>query len=130
MRKGTVILLVAGGVTLVFGFIFGIFFLLNTAMKGQAYELSLDNVRESSALQEQLGTPIEPGYLVMGSMHTSGGGSGHADISYTVHGPKGSADVFVIAERKLGSWSITEQVVDVENASERMPLVVDGVRQP
>ncbi len=125
MKDRHIVLLVCLGVASFLGIFVGIFMLVNSALKGQVYEQSLENVRASSELRQHLGTPIDSGYMVMGNISTSGG-SGRADISYTVHGPSGSAKVYVLATKALGAWSITEQVVDLKNASERVPLVVDG----
>ena len=127
MKRIHVIVLVILGIAAILGFIVGIFLLINGAMKGAAYEISLENVRSSPDMQQQLGTPIEPSYLVMGSISTSGGGSGHADLSYSVHGPDGSAKVYVIAEQRLGAWSIREQVAEIRGASDRVTLVMDGM---
>lgn len=126
MKSRYVVLLVSLGIFLSLSLFVGMFALLNGAMKGPAYQQSLENVRSSTALRNQLGTPMEPGYFVLGSISTSGG-SGKADLTYTVTGPNGSAKIYVLANKELGAWRITQQVAEPRNASERVPLVVDGV---
>lgn len=92
------ILLVCGGL------LFGIFYWVMGLIKGSdAYTDSLQMVQQNALVQAELGTPIEPGYWVMGEINLTNN-SGDADISYSVSGPQGEGTVYVVAEKAAGQW--------------------------
>ncbi len=103
------ILLLGGGGCLlgllVCGGCFGaVFFGVFGAIKGsEPYTRSLNAVQGSPELQAAIGTPIEPGMMVSGNISVSGD-SGEADLSYSVSGPKGSANVNVVGTKTAGVW--------------------------
>jgi hypothetical protein len=126
MKKRYIFLLVFLGVSLFVGFFVVIWMFVMALMKGDVYDMSLQNVRQSEEVALYLGEPLEPGYFVLGSVSMSGG-SGDAEINFSVEGPLGSADVYVIAKKKLGEWSILQQVVQIDESNERIALVTDGI---
>lgn len=91
-------LLVCGGLfTLLFTLIFGLI------KQSGAYQDSLALVRADERVTAVLGEPIEPGWLVSGSVNTSGA-SGNAVLSYTVSGPRGKGTVYLEATMKGSRW--------------------------
>ncbi len=88
-----------------------------------AYTESLQHVRQHPQAQAALGTPIEPGYLVMGNIDLQGNRSGHADISYSVSGPKNGGWVYAVADKSAGKWVFTTLEMEVENTSQRIDLL-------
>jgi Cytochrome oxidase complex assembly protein 1 len=91
-------LVVGGCVTLIVVGVFG------TLKYSDAYNLSLAAVRADEHVQEALGEPIEPSFLVSGNINLSTNG-GNADVSYDIHGPKGTATVNAVAVKEGGSWN-------------------------
>ena len=78
----------------------GVFSLLKSS---DAYQDSLTIVQNSPELQERLGTPIEPGFFMTGSINVSND-TGTADITYPVSGPNESGKVRVVAEKDREGW--------------------------
>lgn len=94
----SLMLLCTGGGAAVFVGVFG-------AMKHSApYRDALAKVRADPAAVAALGLPIEPGWLVSGSINEAGGGGGHAALAIPVHGPKDSGVLQVEALRVGGTW--------------------------
>jgi hypothetical protein len=86
------------------------------------YEQSLAAVTEHAAVREALGTPIEAGWVVTGNVE-SGPRSGHADITYTVSGPSGSARVFVVGDFNGAGWTYSRMQLEIEGTGERLDLL-------
>ena len=70
---------------------------------------------------ELLGDPIEAGWLMSGSINTSGN-SGDANFTIPVSGPKGKGTVYVEAYKDGGNWQYTQLYLEVEGEP-RVPLV-------
>ncbi len=101
----------------------GFFMLLFGLIKNsEAYEMSFERVQSDPQIIETLGTPIEAGVFVTGSIHHGPGGSGSANIAYGISGPRGSADVTVEAIRSSGQWQLISLAVDIEDG-ERIELI-------
>ncbi len=92
--------ILAGGAA----FIAFILLVVVASMKSsEAYKVSLDRVKSNGDVLEALGTPVEPGMFVGGSVNREGA-SGAAKIDYSISGPKGAAKVYVEGERHSGEW--------------------------
>jgi Cytochrome oxidase complex assembly protein 1 len=63
---------------------------------------------------EALGSPIEAGFWVGGSVKVEGG-TGRANIFFPIHGPKGQARVSAVATKEAGSWRYSEMIVTPSN---------------
>jgi hypothetical protein len=59
-----------------------------------------------------LGTPLEVGWLPRGSINTSNG-SGRADLTLPVSGPRGSGEMIVEAVSREGVWRYNRLMVTV-----------------
>lgn len=59
-----------------------------------------------------LGTPLEVGWLTLGSIETSNGG-GNADLTLPISGPRGSGQMIVEAVRREGVWQYRRLFVTV-----------------
>ena len=111
----TVILLFVGFFAVIF---FGVFGILKST---EVYKTSLAAAQNSAEVQEALGTPVEAGLFMSGSINTNGG-SGDADISIPISGPNGKGTVYAIATKSAGTWSYSTLEVQVEGASGRIAL--------
>lgn len=98
-----------------------IFFTFWIMKQSDAYKNSFSMIQKNSQVIEMLGTPIESGLLVSGNVNTSMG-TGHAELSYSVSGPKGSAKVYLKAEKVLDHWEFQRLIVQPE-AGEAVNLV-------
>lgn len=99
------------GVLLCGGFIGGAVYLGFSMIKSaEPYQRSLQAAKSSTEVQEALGSPIEAGMMVTGSINLNNA-EGDADLSYDVSGPKGSATVTVNATRQAGRWSYDSVLV-------------------
>lgn len=112
----TPLLVCGGGVGLLLVFIFG------SIKSSQPYKHSLAAATSDSRVIAALGTPIEPAWLVTGSIEIAGA-SGSAELSYDLKGPNGSATVHVVAEKAAGRWTYSTLTVDLHPGAQRVDLL-------
>ncbi len=103
-----------GGLALVIGWILFamllVFIVFATMKQSDAYKNSFAMIQKNPQVIEMLGSPIESGWIVSGNVNTSVG-TGSAEISYSISGPKGSADVYVKATKVLDHWEFQRLLV-------------------
>jgi hypothetical protein len=98
------------------------FLLIMSAMKGEAFNLAIQEIRNNDEVVEKIGTDIEPGFFVMGEVSTSGS-DGVANLSFSISGDLGSAKAAVYATKSLGEWNLKEVVVYNNNQDWAVPVV-------
>jgi len=104
-----------GGVMLMFG--------ATVAVRSSVpYTESLAKASANEEVQSALGLPIEPGFSGNSKFEVSGS-SGHADISYPVTGPSGSANIHAIADKKDGKWTFTTMDIVIDGSGNRIDLL-------
>lgn len=101
------------------GFFITLMLFVIDEIKGEAYQLSLNAVRSNQAVISALGEPIEPHWFVMNNTKRSGG-SGSANLEYTVEGSITSGTVYLRASREMGQWRLDEVVLFVNSTAERI----------
>ena len=112
----TPIVFCGGFVTLIISFVFGV-------MKStEPYQVALETVQANQTVQAALGTPIEPGFWVMGNFEINNQ-SGYADLSIPVSGPSGEGRIFVVAGKSAGIWTYDTLVIDLDPTGERLDLL-------
>ena len=79
-------------------------------LKGEAYELSLSEIESNTEVTQLIGSPIHPGFFVMGNV-TISGPNGEASLQYSISGPKGTAEALVHAYKNRGKWVLQEIIV-------------------
>ncbi len=89
-----------------------------------AYTTAMQRAREHPQVTQTLGTPIEPGWYLMGEVRVSGP-SGEASLQIPISGPKGEADLYVEAEKAAGRWTHTTLLVDVDGQNAPIDLLAD-----
>jgi len=98
-------------------------FTIGGVFKGNdAYKLSLATVQNNQELIDIIGSPIEAGFFVTGSMQTSGP-NGQAALKYAVEGPYGSADTYVFASKEIEKWVINQLVVHFPDTNKRIDII-------
>lgn len=71
---------------------------------------AVEKARASAQVRAALGTPIEQGWWITGSVFINGDG-GSAEFSLPVSGPKGSATLYAKAVKTNGKWVFTRLTV-------------------
>jgi len=114
---------VAVAVVLVFGGLVALLLhvIVGSIKSSDAYVGALGRVRSAPAVAAALGTPLEEGYFVRGTIHVSGP-TGLAELAIPVAGPKGRAMIYVEATRRQGEWHFDHLIVAVERTRERIDL--------
>jgi Cytochrome oxidase complex assembly protein 1 len=82
--------------------------------KSDVYKEALSRAQNSAAVQAALGTPIEAGMMVSGSINVDTTG-GHATLDFPISGPKGKAVVHVVATKSGEKWEYNAMTVKPEN---------------
>jgi hypothetical protein len=115
----------AGFVVVVAAFAIAIVSVVFGTMKKSAVVTeSLAMARSSTELESELGSPIEPGWYMTGSISVSGG-SGEADIMVPIAGPHNKAKLYVIAEKSAGRWEFELVEAQVADTYTRIDLLND-----
>jgi uncharacterized integral membrane protein len=99
-------------VTIVFGMI----------KSSDVYKDALATARANPTVVKALGSPIEAGILVMGSINISGP-SGQADLAIPISGPNGKGTIYAAATKAAGKWTFSKLVVEIKATKERIDLI-------
>ena len=99
-------------VTVVFGMI----------KSSDVYKDALATARAHPSLVKALGSPIEEGIFVMGSINMSGA-SGQADLAIPISGPNGKGTIYAVASRSAGQWTFSKLFVEIKTTKERIDLI-------
>lgn len=103
---GLVVVAVAAVIFIVLG-LFGVL------KKATPYADSLEAVQSNPGAIEALGEPIDPGFVVSGSVNLNND-DGDAALSYPVSGPNGKGTVKVTGKKAAGQWSYETMELQVE----------------
>ena len=93
-------LIVLGGVVMA-----GIFyFAMGALKKSDVFAEALKRAQHSPEVQEAIGTPVDTGWMLQGTMNYHNG-AGTADLTIPLKGPKGEATLAVKGEKSAtGAW--------------------------
>lgn len=96
------------------------------AMKSsEPYKESLAAAVTNPQVQAELGTPIETGWMMNGTINTAGS-TGNAALEIPISGPKGKGHISVMATKSAGAWNYSKQDVTIEGKPE--PIKLTNVR--
>jgi hypothetical protein len=113
---GTFLTLVAFGA--------GIFALIMSWMRGSdVAQEAVTRAQSNPAMTQRLGARIDEGWLMSGSINVGTGGSGDAEVVVPVSGPRGNANIYVIAHKIAGTWNYNQILAVVESSGERIDLL-------
>ena len=102
---GIVILIGAIGIAGLLVFVF-------TAIKSSSvYREAMRRAQANPQVIARLGTPIENGWWVTGTVHINGR-SGTASISFPIHGPKAGGTIHADATEENGNWTYEKLVME------------------
>jgi hypothetical protein len=83
---------------------------------------SLLRAQANPLVVQKLGTPIQEGWLVSGSINVSGS-SGDADLAVPISGPKGKGNIYVTAHKGAGAWDYQVMEAAIEGSNQRINLL-------
>ncbi len=106
-------------------FAVGIFFLTVTLMKqSEGFQFSFQKVQNEPRVIEMIGSPVQAGFFVGGNTKSTMGKK-EVDLSYSISGPKGAAEVYFRANKILDRWEIGRFLVKKKGSGERIELAED-----
>jgi hypothetical protein len=92
-------------------FVIPLFFAVEEMMRrSDAFKLTLNTAQASPCITKVLGSPLEPGWMMGGSI-TESSIEGSAELSIPVRGPKGKGNLDVQAKKDSGNWRIDSLVL-------------------
>ncbi|MCB2183775.1 MAG: cytochrome c oxidase assembly factor 1 family protein [Desulfobulbaceae bacterium] len=86
------------------------------------YKMSVAAVHENDKVTAQLGSPVQPGLLVMGNICSRSTGK-MVNLSIPLSGPLGHATAFVVARRQDKKWKFTTLQVQCREAGAHIDLL-------
>jgi hypothetical protein len=101
---------------------FGVYSLFGLMKSSDAYQDAVAAAKADPAVQQALGTPIEEGWFMSGSININGA-SGDADLSIPISGPNGTATIYVVAEKSAGQWTFSTLEVEIKTTNTRIDLI-------
>ncbi|MBT2750223.1 MULTISPECIES: cytochrome c oxidase assembly factor Coa1 family protein [unclassified Lysobacter] len=90
---------------------------------------SVTLAQANPAVVAALGTPLEVGMMIQGSMQTSND-DGHADLSLPLTGPRGKGRLCLKADRAAGRWSYSLIEIAIDGSDQRIDLLGNGGSAP
>lgn len=92
------------------------------AMKqSDVYKMAVARAKADSRVIAALGTPIEEGWYLSGNTSVNGG-SGDADLSIPISGPKGKGTIYAVAKKSGGEWTYSKLAVKIDGTGETIDL--------
>jgi preprotein translocase subunit SecF len=118
-----VVLAVVGFIVLIFaGVTWGI-------GRSDAVALIIQTAQQNTELQAEIGAPMTASPWVSGN-YKDVNGVGSADVSVTLTGPKGKAEISAKASRpKGGQWQVDEAKAKVQDTGKEIQLVAPAVKR-
>ena len=106
----------------------GIFALIMSWMRSSDVALeAVARAQANPAVAQKLGGRIEEGWFTSGSINVGTGGSGDADLTVPISGPKGNGAVYVTARRIAGVWNYSQMIAGIESTGEKIDLLAGPV---
>ena len=105
----------AGFIALIVSLVFGLI------KSTSPYKEALARAQRDPVVIGRLGTPIEGGCLVSGSVNLSGG-TGEANLAIPLQGSRGSGTLYVEARQSAGTWSYSTLTVRPDGPGEPISL--------
>ena len=96
--------------------------LFGTIKSSEPYQQAMAIAQASPEAAEALGTPIQAGFFVGGSIQVTGP-TGSADLSIPVSGPEASGTLYVVGVKTLGTWQLLTLELAVKDSGTRLDLL-------
>jgi len=98
-------------------------FVLMIFKSSGAYKVTIETIKTSPIVQEELGTPIEESIYIIGSIETNSD-TGQAGLFFGVRGPKDSATVRSSVIKSNGIWELTFLELEIKSTKEKIDLLL------
>ena len=85
------------------------------------YKNPVLRAKQNPRVGAAIGQPIDEAWYVGGSTRINGS-SGTSDLMIPIHGPKGSATIYVLATKFAGDWHYAKLVVKIGSSGETIDL--------
>ncbi|HSV62709.1 MAG TPA: cytochrome c oxidase assembly factor Coa1 family protein [Chthoniobacterales bacterium] len=85
------------------------------------YKMAVARAKSDSRVIAALGTPVEEGWYLSGNTSVNNG-SGTADLSIPISGPKGKGTIYAVATKSGGEWSYSKLSVKIDSTGETIDL--------
>jgi hypothetical protein len=89
------------------------FVVVTATRSSDVYRTAMARAQSHPQVIEQLGQPLEPGWLIQGTIEVDNR-TGQADLAIPLHGPLGEASISVIAEKRGGVWQYEQLEVRID----------------
>ena len=114
-----------GLLILVVGFISLVGLVVMSAMKSSdAYKMAVTRAKADPRVAAALGEPISEGMFTSGNTNVNGG-SGQADLSIPLSGPKAKGTLYAVATKTAGEWTYSTLAVKVADSGKTIDLNTD-----
>jgi hypothetical protein len=112
-----------GGALLFLGFCAGVVYLVfGLVRSSDIYKKAVMQAETNHYVIEALGSPIEEGLIVRGSISVTGP-SGEADLAIPISGPRGKATIYAVAKKSAGKWTFSTLGVAIKPSGERINIL-------
>jgi hypothetical protein len=102
----------------------GIFALIMQGMRSSdVAQEAVTRAQANPAMVQRLGPGIDEGWMMSGSINVAAGGTGDAQLAVPISGPKGSATVYVIANKVAGTWNYSQILAAIDGSGEKVDLL-------
>jgi len=85
------------------------------------YQTAVTRAKSNSQVMAALGQPISEGWFLSGNTNVNGG-SGTADLTIPISGPKGKGTIYAVATKSAGEWNYSKLVVKIDRSGETIDL--------
>ena len=100
---------------------FLVFVIFGALKQTDVYKTAVARAKSNSQVIAALGQPIEEGWFLSGSTKVNGG-SGTADLSIPISGPKGKGTIYAVATKSAGQWNYSKLEVKIDSTGETIDL--------
>lgn len=86
------------------------------------YKQALTMAEGNQQVREQIGQPIEAGWLITGQLNVEGS-TGNANLSIPVSGPRGKGRIRAVARKRGGIWTFSWLQMNVDGQADAIDLL-------
>ena len=96
-----------------------------TVRTSTIYKQAMVAVRTDDRIVELIGSPIQPGLFVLGTISRRTFGT-MVNLTIPLYGPEGKATAFAVAAKTEGNWDFTTLQVQVKSRQAHVDLLKDA----
>jgi hypothetical protein len=108
-----------GIATVIGALIYGVASIMKSS---DVYQMAVTRAKHDPNVIAELGEPIVEGFFTSGNMNTTNS-LGNADLAIPISGPKGEAEIYLIAKKSVGKWEFSDLVVEISKTKNRIDLM-------